>query len=98
MSNLEARIDRLESLDQIRQLPAKYALALDMRDMDAMGVPEHVRTARALARLAHGVASAAFPADRWRTHALWGRHAELDFDGLLRVGRGLFQLQSTRAL
>ena len=33
---LEARIDRLESLDQIRQLPAKYALALDMRDMDAM--------------------------------------------------------------
>jgi uncharacterized protein (TIGR02246 family) len=33
---LEARIDRLESLDAIRQLPAKYALALDMRDMDAM--------------------------------------------------------------
>lgn len=33
---LNARIDRLESLDQIRQLPAKYALALDMRDMDAM--------------------------------------------------------------
>ena len=33
---LEQRIDRLESLDQIRQLPAKYALALDMRDMDAM--------------------------------------------------------------
>ena len=36
MTNLEARIDRLESLDAIRQLPAKYALALDMRDMDAM--------------------------------------------------------------
>ena len=35
-SDLEARIDRLESLDAIRQLPAKYALALDMRDMDAM--------------------------------------------------------------
>jgi hypothetical protein len=33
---LETRIDRLESLDAIRQLPAKYALALDMRDMDAM--------------------------------------------------------------
>ena len=33
---LEARIDRLESLDAIRQLPAKYALALDMRDMNAM--------------------------------------------------------------
>lgn len=36
MTDLEARIDRLESLDAIRQLPAKYALALDMRDMDAM--------------------------------------------------------------
>jgi len=36
MTGLLARIDRLESLDQIRQLPAKYALALDMRDMDAM--------------------------------------------------------------
>ncbi|MBS0255267.1 MAG: nuclear transport factor 2 family protein [Proteobacteria bacterium] len=34
--SLEARIDRLESLDAIRQLPAKYALALDMRDMEAM--------------------------------------------------------------
>ncbi|WEK42040.1 MAG: nuclear transport factor 2 family protein [Candidatus Sphingomonas colombiensis] len=36
MPDLESRIDRLESLDQIRQLPARYALALDMRDMDAM--------------------------------------------------------------
>jgi len=35
MHELLARIDRLESLDQIRQLPAKYALALDMRDADA---------------------------------------------------------------
>jgi len=35
-ASLEARIDRLEAIDQIRQLPAKYALALDMRDMDAM--------------------------------------------------------------
>lgn len=33
---LEERIERLEALDAIRQLPAKYALALDMRDMDAM--------------------------------------------------------------
>lgn len=36
MEELEARIDRLESLDSIRQLAAKYSLALDMRDMDAM--------------------------------------------------------------
>jgi hypothetical protein len=32
---LQARIDRLESLDEIRQLAAKYSLYLDMRDMDA---------------------------------------------------------------
>jgi uncharacterized protein (TIGR02246 family) len=34
--SIESRLDRLESLDAIRQLAAKYALALDMRDMDAM--------------------------------------------------------------
>jgi hypothetical protein len=32
---LEARIDRLESIEEIRQLQAKYALSLDMRDLDA---------------------------------------------------------------
>ena len=31
----QARIDRLESLDEIRQLVAKYSLSLDMRDLDA---------------------------------------------------------------
>jgi uncharacterized protein (TIGR02246 family) len=36
MSDLARRIERLEALDEIRQLPAKYALALDMRDMDAL--------------------------------------------------------------
>lgn len=37
MSNedLARRLDRLESLDAIRQLAAKYALSLDMRDLDA---------------------------------------------------------------
>ena len=46
--DLAARIDRLESLDAIRQLPAKYALALDMRDMDAMVslFPEDVRVGK----------------------------------------------------
>ena len=34
-TTLEARIDRLESLDEIRQLAAKYSLSLDMRDLDA---------------------------------------------------------------
>ncbi len=32
---LLARIDRLEALDEIRQLAAKYSLSLDMRDLDA---------------------------------------------------------------
>ena len=43
--SLEDRIDRLESLDEIRQLVAKYCLALDMRDLDALvGLfPEDVR-------------------------------------------------------
>ena len=45
---LEQRIDRLESLDAIRQLPAKYALTLDMRDIDAMVslFPADVRVGR----------------------------------------------------
>ncbi|GIL01345.1 MAG: polyketide cyclase [Alphaproteobacteria bacterium] len=30
------RLDRIESRDELRQLVAKYALALDMRDIDAM--------------------------------------------------------------
>jgi hypothetical protein len=34
-TDLAARIDRLESLDEIRQLAAKYSLSLDMRDLDA---------------------------------------------------------------
>ncbi len=32
---LLARIDRLESIDEIRQLAGKYSLSLDMRDLDA---------------------------------------------------------------
>jgi len=30
------RLDRLESIEEIRQLAARYSLALDMRDMDAL--------------------------------------------------------------
>ena len=32
---LQRRLDRLESIEEIRQLVAKYALSLDMRDLDA---------------------------------------------------------------
>ena len=46
--SLEARLDRLEALEEIRQLVAKYCLALDMRDLDALcGLfPEDVRVSR----------------------------------------------------
>ena len=32
--SIEERIERLESLDEIRQLAAKYSVTLDMRDID----------------------------------------------------------------
>jgi len=36
MLTVEERIERLESTDEIRQLVAKYCVALDTRDLDAM--------------------------------------------------------------
>ena len=53
--DLEARIDRLESLDSIRQLAAKYALSLDMRDLDAHVnlFAEDIRVSRDLTGRAH---------------------------------------------
>ena len=36
LADLQARVERLEALDEIRQLAAKYAVALDMRDLDAL--------------------------------------------------------------
>ena len=50
MSHILSRIDRLESLDEIRQLPAKYSLALDMRDIDALVnlFPEDVRVGKGM--------------------------------------------------
>ncbi len=36
LTEIRERLERLESRDEIRQLVSKYALALDMRDMDAM--------------------------------------------------------------
>ena len=46
--DVEARLDRLASTDEIRQLVAKYCLALDMRDLDALcGLfPEDVKVGR----------------------------------------------------
>lgn len=35
-SDLVARLERVEATDQIRQLASKYAIAVDMRDIDAI--------------------------------------------------------------
>ena len=45
---LLARIDRIESTEAIRQLVARYSLALDMRDIDSLvGLfPEDIRVMR----------------------------------------------------
>lgn len=47
-AEIARRLDRMESLEEIRQLTHKYALALDMRDADAwVGLfPEDVRVGR----------------------------------------------------
>lgn len=34
-TQLQARVERLESIEEIRQLVGKYSLSLDMRDLDA---------------------------------------------------------------
>lgn len=53
--SIEQRLDRLESLDAIRQLAAKYSLSLDMRDLDAhvnLFAPD-IRISRELSGRAH---------------------------------------------
>ena len=36
LAALAAKVERLDAIDQIRQLASKYAIAIDMRDMDAI--------------------------------------------------------------
>jgi hypothetical protein len=52
LAALSRRIERLESIEQIRQLPARYALALDMRDLDALAglFPEDVEVGKSRGR------------------------------------------------
>ena len=52
LTALERRLERLESLEQIRQLPARYGLALDMRDLDALAglFPEDVEVGQSRGR------------------------------------------------
>ena len=47
-SDLEARLDRLESTEAIRQLVSRYALSIDVRDLDALAelFVEDVRVGR----------------------------------------------------
>tara|TARA_B110000444_G_C18841160_1_gene599026 strand:- start:586 stop:1212 length:627 start_codon:yes stop_codon:yes gene_type:complete len=52
---LEKRVERLESIDEIRQLVSKYSLSLDMRDLDAHVnlFAEDIRVSRELRGRAH---------------------------------------------
>ena len=45
---VEERLERLESIDEIRQLVAKYCLGIDMRNLDALcGLfPEDVQVSK----------------------------------------------------
>lgn len=54
-ADLLARIERLEALDEIRQLAAKYSLSLDMRDLDAHVnlFAEDIRVSRELTGRSH---------------------------------------------
>lgn len=47
-TDLSARLERMESTEEIRQLVAKYALSLDMRDVNALAglFPEDIRVSR----------------------------------------------------
>ena len=54
-ADLASRVDRLESIEEIRMLAAKYALSLDMRDLDAhvnLFAPD-IRVGRGLVGRAH---------------------------------------------
>ncbi|ABV87469.1 nuclear transport factor 2 family protein [Shewanella pealeana] len=53
--SIEKRIDRLESIEEIRQLAGKYSLSLDMRDLDAhVGLfAEDIRVGREKTGRAH---------------------------------------------
>lgn len=55
MTDLPQRIERLEALDEIRQLVAKYSLSLDMRDLDAHVnlFAEDIQVSRTLKGRAH---------------------------------------------
>jgi ATP-dependent DNA helicase Q4 len=42
-------------------------------------------TARAAARILHGVGSPSFPATAWSRNPFWGRHAAVPFDDVKRI-------------
>ena len=44
-----------------------------------------IMSARAVARVLHGLGSPAFPAQEWRRHRLWERHGSTDFALVMRV-------------
>ena len=42
-------------------------------------------SAQALARIMHGISSAAFPASAWRKCGFWGRYSDVEFARVLQI-------------
>ena len=55
-------------------------------------------TARALARVLHGLTSPAFPADVWNKSGLWGRHAAVDFAAVHAACRRVLDARRAQVL
>ena len=48
-------------------------------------------SAQAVARIMHGVPSAAYPAAEWRKCGYWGRYSDVDFANVLKLAEEQLQ-------
>jgi len=60
------------------------------RDVRSLLVEQRTRdsamgSARAVARIFHGIGSPVYPTGTWKTHAMWRRHDRIDFAALMKV-------------
>ena len=60
------------------------------RDIRSLLVEQRTRdsamgSARAVARIFHGIGSPVYPMSIWNTHAMWRRHDRIDFVALMKV-------------
>lgn len=55
-------------------------------------------SARALARVLHGLSSPAFPADRWTKSGVWGRYAAVDFSAVHLACQAVLDAKKQQAM